>query len=548
MLAFSAPLAALVIALWPAGLPTAPRNDSIRQQDLKADLFFLAGDGFRGRLTGTPENDLASAYIISRFERLGLEPVGPSHSYSHRFLLSTATLGDSSSSLSMRDRHSELRLAFQAGVDFTPASFSRSGRAVGPVEFAGFGISAPELGHDDYKNLDLLGKIAVVLNHEPGENDPESPFDGVVMSEAATPLRKALTAQQKGAVGILFVADVHNHAEPENFEALARSAWPLKPARIPAYTLEDWVERVHIPAARISTALARNVLSGGMEDRLESLSRSSEKPRGGSAFPQMVGPVVTLTTDVRHHIVPDRNIMAAIQGSDSKLKDEWVIISCHHDHNGADGDRVFNGADDNGSGTVGMIEIAEAYALAAQEGRRPKRSILFAAFNSEERGLLGSWAFVEHPPFPLEQIVAVLNMDMIGRDEEVRDGGGPRFRGLPLQSAESNKCALNLLGYSRCPALATTIDRANAPFGLTLKKVLDNNASNLLRRSDQWPFLQKGVPAVFFHTGLHPDYHTPDDRPEKINYAKMERIARLVHQASWDLAEAAGRPRLDRIH
>ncbi len=124
-------------------------------------------------------------------------------------------------------------------------------------------------------------------------------------------------------------------------------------------------------------------------------------------------------------------------------------------------------------------------------------------------------------------------------------GGGYPCRSLAIQSAESNRNALNLLGHSYSPSLARTIEQANAPFGLTLKQDLDNNASNLLRRSDQWPFLQRGVPAVFIHTGLHPDYHTPADRPEKIEYAKMERIVRLVHEASWDLAQQTGRPRLE---
>jgi Zn-dependent M28 family amino/carboxypeptidase len=194
-----------------------------------------------------------------------------------------------------------------------------------------------------------------------------------------------------------------------------------------------------------------------------------------------------------------------------------------------------------------MLEIAEAYALAAEAGQRPARSVLFAAFNSEERGLLGSWAFVERPPVPLDRIVAVLNMDMIGRDEEVPEGGGGRFRGLPVQTAESNRDAFNLLGWSRSASLTEVVERANQGIGLRIKKVLDNNVSNLVRRSDQWPFLQSGVPAVLFHTGLHPDYHTADDRPEKIRYEKMERIARLVHQASWDLAQQPGRPRLDRV-
>ena len=238
-------------------------------------------------------------------------------------------------------------------------------------------------------------------------------------------------------------------------------------------------------------------------------------------------------------------MVAALEGCDPKLKDEWVVISCHLDHNGADGDHIFNGADDNGSGCVGLLEIAEAYVLAAQQGHRPKRSILFAAFDSEERGLLGAYAFVERPLMPLDRIVAVLNMDMIGRNEEVPAGGGPRFRGLAIQSAESNRNALNLLGRSYSPSLTRTIEQSSALFGLTLKQDLDNNASNLLRRSDHWPFLQHGVPAVFIHTGLHPDYHTPADRPEKIEYAKMERIVRLVHQASWELAQQADRPRLE---
>lgn len=298
---------------------------------------------------------------------------------------------------------------------------------------------------------------------------------------------------------------------------------------------------MRIPAALISTGLARKLLFDS--NSLEELAKSSERPRDWSREVNLFG--VALTTDVQHHTVPDRNVVGAIEGCDPKLKNEWVVISCHLDHNGADGDQVYNGADDNGSGCVGLLEIAEAYALAAQQGHRPKRSILFAAFNSEERGLLGAYAFVERPLVPLDQIVAVLNMDMIGRNEEVPEGGGARFRGLPVQSAESNRNALNLLGHSYSRDLAGTMEQASQRFGLTLKQVLDNNASNLLRRSDQWPFLQHGVPAVFIHTGLHPDYHTPADRPERIEYAKMERIVRMVHQASWDLSQQADRPRLE---
>ena len=148
--------------------------------------------------------------------------------------------------------------------------------------------------------------------------------------------------------------------------------------------LQDWADQVHIPAAQISTALARRLLRETKRS-LEDLARSAEEPTSrGRPITDERSP--SQSTDVRRHIVPDRNVLAALEGSDPKLKDEWVVISCHHDHKGAEGDQVFNGADDNGSGVVGLLEIAEAYALAAQDGHRPKRSILFVSFNSEERG------------------------------------------------------------------------------------------------------------------------------------------------------------------
>jgi len=175
-------------------------------------------------------------------------------------------------------------------------------------------------------------------------------------------------------------------------------------------------------------------------------------------------------------------------------------------------------------------------------GQRPRRSILFAVFGSEERGpLLGAWAYTERPLRPLDKTVGVLNMDMIGRHMEVPVGGGRRFRGLTPQTAESNSNSVNIIGHSRSPALKTAVEQANKHFDLTLKMDLDNNTSNLLRRSDQWPFIQRGVPAIWFHTGLHPDYHTANDRPEKIEYEKMERIVRLVHQLSWDLAQGTSK-------
>lgn len=520
----------------------APFNDSIRLADLRADLYFLAGDGFKGRLVGTPENALAADYVRSRFERAGLKPGAPNGSYVQATQLMIASLGERNAlAISLPGGTT---LALTPEQDFYPQRFSASGAIKAPVVYAGFGILAPALGYDDYGDR-VKGRIALILEHEPGERDPKSPFDGVVTAEAAVAIKKVLAAQEKGAVGVLFVTDVHNHPAPANFEAAARAFWPPQAPRVDRFTLASWADRVRIPVGQISPALAEIMVRGTGRSLLE-LSKAAETARGFTALP-LDSVEAALTTAVNRHIVADRNLLGYIEGTDPKLKDEVVIVSAHYDHEGADGAVIYNGADDDGSGTVALMAIADAYARAAAANQRPRRSVLFACWGSEERGpLLGAWAYTENPTFPLGQTVAVLNMDMIGRNEEVQVGGGPRFNGLEVQTAESNRNALNILGYSRHPELSATVERANRSavgIGLELKLRYDNNSSNLLRRSDQWPFLQNGVPALWFHSGLHPDYHTQFDRPEKINYEKMERIARLVHQSSWVIANQDGRPK-----
>ena len=557
--------ACVAAAVSVAAQQRAPQNDSIRQEDLRADLFFLAGDSLRGRLTDTEENRAAADFIRSRFERLGLKAAGPDNSFFQPYNLMTATAGDAATNgldITGADggtRHLRLGQEFypqrfsasgtaadgvtrhlRLGQEFYPQRFSASGNATGPVVFVGFGISAPQLGYDDY-NGDVKGKVVLALDHEPGERDPSSLFDGVVTSEPSTGWRKALAAQEKGAVAVLFVSDVHNHPDAVNFDASTRNYWPEKPPRILNYMLAAWADRIHIPVAQISPALAASLVAG-TNTTLDDLAKSAETARGFT--PQALpGGKIVLRTAVDRHIVPDRNVVALLEGSDPRLKNEWVIVSAHYDHNGADSTQIFNGADDNGSGVVALIAIAEAYARAGKEGHRPKRSILFASWNSEERGLLGAWAYTEQPLAPLNTIAAVLNMDMIGRNEEIPIGGGQRFAGLEVQTAESNSNALNLMAFSKVPDITALVEKANSGIGLDLKKRYDNNSSNLVRRSDQWPFLQRGVPAMGFITGLHPDYHTQYDRPEKINYVKMEKITRLIHQVSWDIANADARPK-----
>src|SRR5580765_675883 len=223
-------VALLAVTIAPAlAQQRAPHNDSIRQDDLRADLFFLAGDAMKGRLTDTDENRATADYIRSRFERAGLKPAA-GNSFFQNYNLMTATIADGNvvEIASSEAVSRQLRL----GTDFYPHRYSASGQASAGVTFVGFGISAPHLQYDDYAaRASILNRIVLILDHEPGERDPDSPFDGVVTAEPAAVWRKVLAAQQQGAAGVLFVSDVHNHPGATNFEQTARNYWPSAPPR-----------------------------------------------------------------------------------------------------------------------------------------------------------------------------------------------------------------------------------------------------------------------------------------------------------------------------
>lgn len=513
-----------------------PGVDSITQAEMREDLTFLASDEMGGRLTDTPGNRRAAEWIAARFAQLKLKPIGDGGTYFQKYTLATAALGEGNkSSLGT------------FGTDWYPTRFSASATAKGTVAFVGFGITSKERNYDDYSD-DVKGKIVLAIDHEPGERDENSIFDGVVTSQASDQLQKTLAAQARGAVGILFVSDVHNHppgqgrggrgnAQPPRQGLNINAAWPEQQPRIPRYMLGSWVEAVKIPAAVISRETAERLLEQGKAGgTLEALGEGSETKTGSKPI-VLTGTNVELTTAVKRTMIDDRNVVAALEGSDPKLKDEVVIVCAHFDHDGTNGDTVLNGADDDGSGTVAVMEIAEAYAQAAAKGLRPKRTIVFAAWNSEERGLLGAWAYTRTPIYPLATTVGVLNMDMIGRNEEVPEGGGNRFRGLEVQTAASNENAVNIIGTVKFPAMKDLLARGNEGIDLTLRLRYDNNISQLMRRSDHWPFINNGVPAVWVHTGLHPDYHTATDDADRINYRKMEKITRLVYRASWMMGD-----------
>ena len=509
----------------------APYNNSFSEQAMRADLIALSHDSTRGRLVGTPELEKVSDWIRDRFDSLGLTPAGENGTYDQRFEMMWFSLGEGN----------ELTVvgsggARRPGAGWYPLNFSATTSAGGPVVFAGYGIDEPRLGWDDYQGVDVSGKIVLVLEGEPGVDDPASPFDGLVSAHQAREWNKALAAQKRGAVAILMVRDIRRRPDVKDWAAAATENWPEQPRRIERFLLRSWVEEITIPGAMVSAELASRLVSGSGRT-LQELAEASEAPSNGLGVVDLPGSRVEVTTAVERHVTPGRNILAMVEGTD--LRDEAVMILAHHDQNGAIGDTVFNGADDNISGVVGLLAVAEAYARAAADGHRPRRSVVFVVPDAEERGpSLGAWHLTLDPPFPLAKTAAVFNVDMIGRNEEIPAAGGGRFNGLEPQTAESNANAVNIIGYSRAPTLAAAVDSANRETGLTLRMRYDNNPSTMLRRSDHWPYLQNDVPAVWFHTGLHPDYHTPTDDEGRINYEKMIRIVRLIHQVSWNVANS----------
>ena len=525
-----------------SGAEPAPQLSSINARDLRGDVLALTSEDMSGRLLGTPGNQRAVELIATRFQELGLSPLGDNGRFLRDFDLVTTTLKDRNELMVTAD---ERLHGGTLGSDFYPARHSGTGRAAGSVVFVGFGLVASALAHDDYRDTDVAGRVVVMLEHEPGEYDPDSPFDGVARSEYARSVRKTLEAQRRGASAVVFVPDVHNHGAAASLEADMQRAWPASPPRVPRYELSAWISQVEIPVIRVSTDVARRLLGVENGESLALTTRRAENPGGVESFERR-DVHVQLATDVTRQIAPQPNVVGALEGSDPSVRAEWLLVCAHLDHDGVTSSGLFPGADDNASGIAGLLAVAEAFADAARTGHRPRRSVLFAAWNGEEHGLLGSWAYTENPLVPLAQTVAVLNMDMIGRHEEVPEGGGSRFRGLEPQTSASNIDAVNLLGYSYSADLRRAAESADAAANtrLVLRFRYDDNASDLLRRSDQWPFLFSGVPALFIHTGLHPDYHTERDTADLLDYRKMARIVRLVHQMSWDLADAITRPAL----
>jgi hypothetical protein len=464
------------------------------------DIKYLASPELRGRVTGSPELEKAAAFIEREYRQFGIKPV-PGSPYLQPLQVTTdAALGKANHFKFSENGHA---IALHFPGDFVPFNFSQNGKLSGAVVFAGYGITAPEYHYDDYANLDVKGKIVLVLRHEPQEADPNSVFDGKAATQHSQFAAKATNAKIHGAIGVILVNDRANHpGAPDELEKFGITAGPTN-AGIGFVQVKESVVDPWFAAA------------GKSLDKLQAAIDKDLKPES-FAFPASLQ--VDSSLDVERAVKTVHNVVAYLPGT----SDEYVIIGAHYDHLGLGGQyslapsltgTVHPGADDNASGTAGVLELARAYS----KQPRAKRGILFLNFAGEEQGLLGSAYYAEHPLLPLANAVAMINLDMIGRmrDNKLYLGGA--------DTGSTFRAAIEKL----VPQSGLKVDYSGGP----------SEGS-----SDHTSFSAHQVPALFFFSGLHADYHKPSDTWDKIDAPAAAKLLGLVSAVTDSLRDAPERP------
>jgi hypothetical protein len=362
----------------------------------------------------------------------------------------------------------------------------------------------------------------------------DSRFAGKGNTLYASRQMKVLNAQRRGAIAVL-IAPEPRRRHPTAQELRDRIGHQADHAAnpIPSQALLDGV--LKIPSLLITDSVAERILAPlGRPSDLQSKIDGDLTARSAP----LPGSVVTLTLRVgARREATAWNVAGLIEGTDPTLAPETIIIAAHHDHDGQSDGKIWAGADDNASGVAGVVALARAFAA---QPARPRRSLLFIAFAAEERGLLGAQHYTEHPLRPLATTRAVINFDMIGRNEEA----SPHTDGL-IDVPSDTSLRLNLVGATYSRDYLGVLKAENRRVGLVLDDRFDREpALNTLFRSDQFPFLMHGVPAVWWFTGFHKDYHHPTDTAEKINYAKMALILRLAYLSASRFARDEKPPQL----
>ena len=490
----------LLAAFLPFGAPQAAQaaghgsaEETIRASELMRHVAVLAAANMEGRAAGTAGEARAADYIAGEFRGIGLQPGGASGSYFQSFDVALGTKLGGVNRLTL----TAARRTTDFGPDsFSPFGFSDQGSFAGQLVFAGYGITAPELGYDDYAGIDVHGKTVLVMTHEPREGDSKSPFRRPEAFRYSEPRYKAFNAREHGAKGIIIVTDPNGH-----------------PGREELFTIRG--------GGTSSGIIAVNALRSVVEPILRSAGKNLaqiQKEIDANLAPRsflIPNAVARLHVSLVKETGRAKNVVGILPGTDPKLRQQALVIGAHYDHLGRGGEHslapdqtgtIHPGADDNASGVAAVIALARAFARSGSG-----RTLVFAAFSGEEMGLLGSAAYVKNPPRPFEQTYAMINMDMIGRLRDER---------------------VYILGVDSAAEFRPLV--AGALAGSTLQPSYSGDGYG---PSDHTSFYAAGIPVLMFFTGAHEDYHRPSDTPEKLDPQGLEKVARLVFRTAQRLEE-----------
>ncbi len=474
-----------------------PKVESEGQSRLLADISYLASDELQGRAAETPGLKMAADFIARRWHELGLKTDLFDGKPFQEFYLpgGTAFATPENNKLTILKPSGE-KVELSLTKQFQPQSIGSNGEFNGALVFAGYGITASQenLNYDDFAGMDVRGKVVIVIRKEPQLNDPNSPFDGTRPSQHALFTTKQINAARHGVAAMLFINDQQSdQANPGTLLPASGSG---------TATTKEQVPTLYVQRSEVESWLRE---AGKSLVEIESQIDTDLKPRSFELTGWKADGGVKLTK------LPSMNVVGTLPGQ-GVLANEYVVLGAHFDHVGMGGMgslapgtiAVHNGADDNASGTVCLLEAARQLTLLARksEPETPRRTLVFIAFSGEERGLLGSQHYVKHPRFELENTVAMLNMDMVGR----------------LTNND-----LTIYGTGTAKEFDAMITQANDSLAFTLQKLPEG-----MGPSDHESFFQMNIPVLHFFTGLHNDYHRPSDDFDKINLSGIERITDMV--------------------
>lgn len=492
-------------------LVSGDTRQAIQADALLTHIKFLASDDLEGRGNGSPGLDRAGDYIAAQWKAAGLQPGGKNGSWFQPFELVTSLSVGEGNTLTVRSGGQSI--AFALGQTYFPLSAtandstreaSANAQAL-PLIFAGYGISASSLNYDDYAGIDVTGKAVLVFTHEPQEHDAASRFNGREFTANATLLSKAMTARTRGAKLLLIVSDPTHDRDEAPYQGFIK---------------DPQAEDYGIPVLRVQRDRIEPLLAAWKLDMLAKEIDSAGAPRS-RALAGAAADYVEHLAKTRRTV---RNVIGVLPGSNPARKNEAIVLGAHYDHLGLGGrhsmnpnlaGQIHNGADDNASGTAALIEIARA---AAANHARFQRSVIFVAFAGEELGLLGSAQYVNSPAVPLDDTVAMVNLDMVGR---------PRGR-------------IMISGLESAPAVDDDVKAAAATVaGLEIKRFQEGAG---VGSSDDTTFMLKKIPAIGFFSGFHSDYHRPTDDWPLIDGAGAATVATLAYELTARLAERPDRP------